>query len=623
MATESAVYDVVFLGGGLASSMASRYLKRKHPDLRILVLEKNADTHHSPGESTVGVTGMFLIRDLGLSTYCYLNHLPKCGLRYFFRKSEEPFDESAESFDVRACSEIGPNILPILPTFQVDRKRIDRDLWRLNQDIGIEVRTGSPVTRLQVSEGGALHQVEFEQPDDSGERRSFGDGETETVHARWLVSALGRNPRFGSPFDELSPAHPDEDLRTAAAWGRFTNVRDIDLLGDDAWRARVGYTARYLSTNHLMGRGYWIWVIPIGEGVVSFGVVYDKDVLGRDLTPPEAFLDFLDEHPFSKILLEGAEQIDFQSHPHLTFKRERFCSTDRWALVGDSHGFVDPFYSPGSDSIARQAYLLEHLVLEQDDQRLAHKVDVLNEYTRYEHDLLKLLYVDQYNGFGSYEVFNIKSLWDFHSYTNRLVWFFLSQKYADMEWLERELANKDRTLQLTGAIQAGLRDLTTWLTDTGRYERHNHGHYSLRQNRFRMEEQMLAGYDDETSIGSHLHLCRLTISEMVEARFGVPDFLRCKLAQRLLSSVEVTRFELSEAWFESFCRRVARRFEAELQTRFERPFRVTVDRESFALPCPRGLENEPAQVREQAAELWSEEADNPVQEALIPNPMAV
>lgn len=603
MPAEPDTYDAVFLGGGLASSMAARFLKRRHPELRILVLEKNADTHYSPGESTVGVTGMFLIRDLGLSTYCYLNHLPKCGLRYFFHKSGEPFD-------VRACSEIGPNILPILPTFQIDRKRIDKDLWRLNHQIGIEVRTGSPVTRLTLGEGGVPHAIEFEH-----------EGEAARVQARWLVSALGRNPRLGSPFDALSPAHPDEQLRTAAAWGRFTKVRDIDLLGDEAWRARVGHTARYLSTNHLMGRGYWIWVIPIGEGVVSFGVVYDKDVLHRDLTAPEAFLDFLDGHPFAQRLLEGAEQVDFQSHPHLAFKREHFCSTDRWALVGDSHGFVDPFYSPGSDAIARQAYLLEHLVLEQDDERLAHKVDVINEYTRYEHELLKLLYVGQYGGFGSYELFNIKSLWDFHSYTNRLVWFFLSQKYADLEWLERELANKERTLQLTGAIQRGLRDMAGWLTETGQYERRNHGAYSLRQNRFRMEEEMLVGYDDETSIGSHLHLCRLTIGEMVETRFGVPDFLRSALAQKLLSSAEVTRFELSEAWFEAFCRRLARRFEAELQTRFDRPFRVRVDRESFSLPYPLGLEDESEQIRAEAAALWGERADNPVQQALIPNPV--
>jgi len=602
MPDESLTQDVVFLGGGLAASMMARYLKRSHPHLQITVVEKNTDTHYSPGESTVGVAAIFLIRDLGLSTYCYLNHLPKCGLRYFFHDHDK-------EFDVTACSEIGPNILPIIPTFQVDRKRLDKDLWDLNRQIGIDVRTGCPVVDIELGAGKTPHRIRFQQ-----------DGETKTVRAHWLVNALGRNPRVGAPFDELAPSHGDQDLRTAAAWGRFRNTRDIDLLGDDAWRARVGYTARYLSTNHFMGRGFWIWAIPIGEGIVSWGAVYDTTIVHEDLTSKESFRAFLESQPFPKALLEGAEQIDFQSHPHLTFKREQFCSTDRWAIVGDSHGFVDPFYSPGSDSLARQAYLLEHLVLEEDDGELQRKVDLINEYSCFEYDLLKLLYDDQYNGFGSYELFNIKSLWDFHSYTNRLVWFFLSRKYADLEWLETELANKQRTLQLTGAIQRGLRDLATYLIESGRYERKNQGEYSLRQNRFRMEEEMLAAYDDGTSISSHFHICRLTVSEMVEVRFDIDGFLRNKLAQRLLSSVEIAHFELNEAWFQSFCERLARQLEADLTARFERPFRLHIDRDSFSMPYPRGLEDEPAEVRDLAAAIWGEEASNPVLDALIGHP---
>lgn len=601
MPTEPPQRDVVFLGGGLAASMLARYLKRSHPQLRITVLEKNTDTHYNPGESTVGVAAIFLIRDLGLSTYCYLNHLPKCGLRYFFHDHDQ-------EFDLTRCSEIGPNILPIIPTFQVDRKRLDRDLWDLNRDIGIDVRTGSPVTGLRMGSDGELHAVRFRD----------GDGER-TVHTRWLVNALGRNPKVGAPFDELAPVKGEQKLRTAAAWGRFANTRDIDLLGDDAWRARVGYTSRYLSTNHFMGRGFWTWAIPIGEGIVSWGVVYDTTVVRDDLTERDSFRAFLEAQPFPRELLRGAEQIDFQSHPHLTFKRERLCSTDRWAIVGDSHGFVDPFYSPGSDSLARQAYLLEHLVLARDDE-LARTVDLVNEYARFEYDLLKLLYEDQYNGFGSYELFNIKSLWDFHSYTNRLVWFFLARKYADTEWLERELVNKERTLQLTGAIQRGFRDLATYLIETGQYERANRDEYSLRQNRFRMEEEMLAEYDDAESISSHFHLCRLTVSEMVEVRFGADGFLRNKLAQRLLTSVEIMRFELSEEWFQSFCDRLAGRLAADLESRFNRSFEVRVDAHSFAMALPHGLEDEAEAVRDFAAAAWGDEAENPVLDALIEHP---
>ena len=96
--------DVVFVGGGISAQLISRYLKIKFPQKRVMILERNTTGKWSPGESTVGVAGLFLIRDLGLSTYCYLNHLPKNGLRYFFQDSEQ-------KTNVEECSEIGSNIL--------------------------------------------------------------------------------------------------------------------------------------------------------------------------------------------------------------------------------------------------------------------------------------------------------------------------------------------------------------------------------------------------------------------------------------------------------------------------------------------------------------------------------
>jgi len=47
-----------------------------------------------------------LIRDLGLSTYFYLNHLPKNGLRFIF-------DDGNKPFRVEDCSEIGSTMFPV------------------------------------------------------------------------------------------------------------------------------------------------------------------------------------------------------------------------------------------------------------------------------------------------------------------------------------------------------------------------------------------------------------------------------------------------------------------------------------------------------------------------------
>jgi len=595
-------YDLVCLGGGLASSSVSRYLALQHPDLRILVLEKNSDTHYNPGESTVGVAGLFMIRDLGLSTYCYLNHLPKCGLRYFFHADDD-------AFDLTRCSEIGPNILPIIPTFQVDRKRLDRDLWDMNREIGIDVRTGCPVEGLELGRDGELHRIRFQQ-----------EGRSHEVEARWVVSALGRNAALNRRFDHASPMTPDPEHRTAAAWARFSGVKDIDRMGSDTWRRKVGYTSRYLSTNHFMGRGYWIWAIPIGGGVVSWGLVYDRDELDETVSGRQGFLDFLRDHRFCAEMLDDAEMLDFQSHPRLAFRRERFCSADRWALIGDAYGFVDPFYSPGTDVIAREAYLLQHLITESDQARLEEKVALVNRYQAFEYELLRLLYLKQYRGFGSYELFNIKSLWDFHSYTNRLVWFFMDRKYAQLNWISKELQNAPRTLGLTRAIQNGFRALGAYLIQQGLEQRHNLDHYSLRQNRFRMEEEILAGYRDGKSISNHLFLCKLTVSELIQARFDIQGFSDHDMAQRALTSTAMVEFELSEAWIRRFCARLARQLSYRLGEVTGSELRFELELGDFSRPVPRSLDDQPDHVKTRIAEVWGKRFSNPVADELIETP---
>jgi flavin-dependent dehydrogenase len=540
-----------------------------------------------------------MIRDLGLSTYCYLNHLPKNGLRYFFTNSHSEFDPTR-------CSEIGSNILPIFPTFQVDRARLDKDLWELNARIGIETKTGAQVRSVAINPTEKMHSVEYCQ-----------DGMMHPVKARWIINSSGRTCAAAPYFDKLSPASPDPDHHTAGAWGRYRNVKDIDTLGDDQWRGRVGHTSRYLSTNHFMGRGFWIWAIPIDRGVVSWGIVYDKDILDKDLTKQEDFEAFLMAHPFVGELLGEAEILDFQSHPSLSFKREFFCSKDRWAIVGDTHGFIDPFYSPGSDVLSRQAYLLDHLVTEENENHLEDKVNLINSYTHHEYQILRLLYVGQYDGFGSYEVFDIKSLWDFYSYTNRMVWNFMSGRYRDLQWMEREISAQESTLRLTGAIQNGFRALSEYLRESGLYERKNLEEYSLRQNRFRIEEEMLIDYNDDRALENHLYLCRLTISELIQARFSLKNFLTKRYIQDHLGFGIMSRFELTEEWLNGFLFTLSKQLERQIQTQFSKEIPVELTPNCLESEVPITFSTADEEIQEYIRELWMEPAVNPVLESLI------
>ena len=536
-------YDLVFLGGGLASTLISRFIKLRHPHLKILVLEKNAHANWAPGESTVGVAGTFLIRDLGLSTYAYLNQLPKNGLRFIFTDES---NRSAPQFDITQCSEIGSYKLPVVPTFQIDRKRIVEDIWKLNEGIGIEIRLEVEIQDLQVCENGEdLHVLTFKQR----------GGTSEKVTCRWLINGSGRTAKFAPIFNELSPATDDPDHCTAAGWGRYTHTGDIDLLGDDAWRKQAGFTSRYLSTNHFMGEGYWIWAIPIDRGIVSYGAVYDKKVVKQDLTQNDIFNKFLRENPISRELLKNAHQEDFQSHSHLPFKRKYFCSKNRWALIGDSFMFVDPFYSPGSDVIAREARHIEHLI-GCEKGRLPELVEMINKYTHYEYEVLKALYVNQYRGFGSFEVYNIKSYWDFYAYTNTILWPFLSKCHEDQNWLKAQVQLGAETLKLVQAIQKGFQDLTSHICKEQGMERHNLGRYSSRQNYFPIEDEMLLGrYSNELSRKNHLQLCKQTVSETISCRFEIPGFGVHPKVQERLDFEAIGSFQLTPGWLEGFLAR--------------------------------------------------------------------
>lgn len=532
-------YDFVFIGGRLAANTHARYFKLKYPHLKILVLEKSAEANWSPGESTVGVAATFLIKDLGLSTYCYLNHLPKNGLRYFFGTEE------AKSID--QCSEIGSNMLPIIPTFQLDRKKIDEDLWVLNSEIGIETLTSAEVNNLSISRDGGLHTIEYHY-----------QGSDHAVECEWVIHSSGRKPQAFQVFNQLSPLHINEDHQTAAAWGRFKNVSDIDLMGDKNWKRRAGYTARYLSTIHFMIKGAWVWFIPIGDGIVSVGVVYDKNVFPHKVQEKEGFLSFLNDENTLGELMKNADMLDFQSFDHLSFKRDSFCGKEKWAIIGDSYAFVDPFYSPGSDVIARQAHLLNVLYESKDQSEFEKNVELINRFSDYDYDLLKYLYQDQYGGFGSFLTYNIKSFWDFYVYTIVSVSDFLGENYLDKKWLKSQLENKDFTLGILKSVQNGFIELTKYLEANNRYSEKNLFEYSLRQNRFKIEEDMLEfDLDSATKASKMLMITRLVIAEMLSIRFDLkkleknPDFINNLEWEDILS------FRLEEKWLCRFLDKVS------------------------------------------------------------------
>ena len=101
------------------------------------------------------------------------------------------------------------------------------------------------------------------------------DGQSIGVQARWLVDASGR---AGLLKRKLGLAQ-DNDHDVNSAWFRIGAKIDVnEWSGDPQWLDRCNPPNRWLSTNHLVGEGYWVWLIPLASGSHSVGIVADPRI---------------------------------------------------------------------------------------------------------------------------------------------------------------------------------------------------------------------------------------------------------------------------------------------------------------------------------------------------------
>src|SRR5437868_9759443 len=110
-------YDVVIIGGAFSGAATAVVLKRRNPNARVLIVEKNAAFDRKVGESTTEISSCYMTRILGMTQHLGHHHIAKQGLRMWFsQRREQPFDD---------CVEIGARYGARLSGFQVDRATLD------------------------------------------------------------------------------------------------------------------------------------------------------------------------------------------------------------------------------------------------------------------------------------------------------------------------------------------------------------------------------------------------------------------------------------------------------------------------------------------------------------------
>lgn len=332
---EERTVDVAVIGGALAGAATALLLRRELPSLRVLVVDRSAAFRRRVGEATVELSAYFLTRVLGLTSYLNEEHLVKQGFRFYFA------NEEARS--LADCSEIGGRYLARIPAFQVDRARLDEEVLRRAEEAGVTTWRPATVASVALTPGGP--QV----------LTVVRDGRRCRVIARWVVDASGLAALLArrNGWWRRNERHP-----THAAWARWRGVGDWDgaeLAARHPEWSRACLGMRGTATNHLMGDGWWAWLIPLKGGDVSVGVVWDPRRVDLPAGPTlgDRLRTLLTAHPAGGEILEGATFIDGDVHQrrHLAYGSTTFAG-DGFALVGDAAGFLDPLYSPGLDWLA-------------------------------------------------------------------------------------------------------------------------------------------------------------------------------------------------------------------------------------------------------------------------------
>jgi flavin-dependent dehydrogenase len=399
-------YDVVIIGGAFSGAATAVVLKRRCPSARVLIVEKSAAFDRKVGESTTEISSCYMTRILGMTQHLGHHHIAKQGLRMWFsQRSEQPFDD---------CVEIGARYGARLSGFQVDRATLDSHMLEQAVKAGCDLLRPAKVTALQLngSEGQTV-AVSIANED-------------RTIRTRWIVDASGRTAMISRM---LGYFRPNTEHPINAVWARFTDTKDWDsyeLRQRFPDFANACRTSRSWATNHLMGYGWWCWIIPLRGGDVSAGIVYDSRIFEL---PPGASLaqrlhDHLIAHPVGREIFANAKAIEGDVHAYsaLAYQSEKVCGNG-WAAVGDAAGFIDPLYSPGLDFCSYTSYFVADMLARSvSGEDVSSLVDYYNEqYPLMYRGWFESLYKNKYFYLGEADLMSAALLLDVASYYVGLV----------------------------------------------------------------------------------------------------------------------------------------------------------------------------------------------------------
>jgi flavin-dependent dehydrogenase len=311
MITQKTKYDAIVVGAGPAGSTTAALLAEKGRD--VLVVEKEKFPRYHVGESLMPFC-YFPLQRLGLVDTLMESANPRKYCVQFVREDgflSQPF-YFFQHFDH-----------PSSTTWQVWRSEFDKMILDKARENGASVMERTKANKLLKSNNRVVG-IRAESDD-------FGQLE---INAPIVVDASGRDC-FAARKENWMVRDPE--LKKVALWTYFKDAKRDPGLDEGA-----------TTVAYLPNKG-WFWYIPLSDGMVSVGIVAERDYLFNGTTKDHAtiFNREIHNNEWIKDHLVGAKQTgEYRITGEYSY-RNRYCASDGLVLAGDALGFLDPVFSSG------------------------------------------------------------------------------------------------------------------------------------------------------------------------------------------------------------------------------------------------------------------------------------
>lgn len=340
---------IVIIGANVSGGLAAATLAQDHPDCQVTLIHSPEAKRPLVGESLTEFSTQMLHR-LGMSAYLEQDQYHKYGLTFYFKESLE--NPSCRRYAVHEALSKPP-----LPSNQINRFTFDVALRKVGVEKGVHLIEGRATDAVINSQG--RHQVTVKT--ESGEQ---------ILEADWLIDASGRN-RFLARRLNL---HQDPPFQRSSFWFRLVDFDRSLLKNLVAIKPPQISFDSYFATHHFMGRGNWMWLIPMRtpdyKDMISIGIVFRPDILTKNITTLDDFLAHVDtEHPVVSELVRSGGFHDIQLMRNYHYESRQVYSKDGWYIIGDAGDTVDPLYSTGMVMTSLQVTQVSAMInLEKKDQ---------------------------------------------------------------------------------------------------------------------------------------------------------------------------------------------------------------------------------------------------------------